>query len=95
LADDAKQLIASRPIHSSAAAISNGDRIVEHRRLIRLPEVIRRVGLKKSSLYSYIAKGWFPQSVPLGVRSVAWDEQAIDRWVADRIAAGSDEIGAR
>ncbi len=63
--------------------------------LIRLPEVLRRVGLKKSSVYDYIQRGWFPRPVPLGVRSVAWNSADIDAWITNRIAAGSQQDGAR
>lgn len=63
--------------------------------LLRLPEVLRRVGLKKSSVYDYIQRGWFPRPVPLGVRMVAWNSADIDAWIANRLAAGLEHGGAR
>jgi prophage regulatory protein len=54
-------------------------------RLIRLPEVQHRVGLGRSTIYRWMAEGKFPKPVQLGGYSVAWAENEIDRWVADRI----------
>lgn len=54
-------------------------------RLIRLPEVISRVGLKKSAIYSRIREGSFPKPRPLAANAVAWPESAIDKWVRERI----------
>jgi len=35
-------------------------------RLIRLPEVLDRTGLKKTALYKYMGEGKFPNKVKLG-----------------------------
>lgn len=56
-------------------------------RLIRLPELEVRVGLKKSTIYKLIGEGRFPKPVRLlGTRTVAWSEASVMRWVQDRIA---------
>lgn len=55
-------------------------------RLIRLPELEVRVGLKKSAIYKLIGEGRFPKPVRLGTRTVAWSEAAVLQWVQDRIA---------
>ncbi|WP_345884990.1 helix-turn-helix transcriptional regulator [Shewanella algae] len=39
----------------------------------------------RSSIYSYMAAGYFPRSVKLGPRLVAWVEDEIDEWIAERI----------
>ena len=54
-------------------------------RILRLPEVINRVGLKRASIYQYISIGAFPRSVSLGPRAVGWIEREIDVWLAERI----------
>lgn len=54
--------------------------------LIRLPEVKRRTGKGKTSIYHDIAEGKFPPPVNLGPRAVAWVDQEIDDYVAARIA---------
>jgi prophage regulatory protein len=58
-------------------------------RLLRLPDVISRVGLGRSAIYAAVAAGTFPapaQLVP-GGRSVAWAEHEVDAWIAARLAA--------
>lgn len=59
-------------------------------RVLRLPEVIARVGLKRAAIYQHIAIGAFPKQVPLGVRAVGWLESEIDTWLLDRIGARSN-----
>lgn len=53
-------------------------------RLLRLPEVMGRVGLGRSRLYALVAQGSFPKPIKLG-RSSAWIESEIIQWVAARI----------
>ncbi|MBY0383268.1 MAG: AlpA family transcriptional regulator [Xanthobacteraceae bacterium] len=50
-------------------------------RLIRLPEVIARVGLKRSSIYQRMAEGRFPKGRSLGPRCVVWVEAEIEAWI--------------
>lgn len=56
-------------------------------RFLRLPEVITRTGLKRSSIYNAIQAGTFPAQIPLGERAVAWDEFEISAWIESRIQA--------
>jgi prophage regulatory protein len=58
---------------------------MDKERLIRLPEVEKRVGLRHSTIYSYIKQGRFPKQVRLAARAVAWPESKIDEFIADRI----------
>jgi prophage regulatory protein len=51
--------------------------------LVRLPEVRRRVGLSRNTIYRKMDAGKFPALVRLAPQSVAWYESDIDRWVAD------------
>lgn len=53
-------------------------------RLLRLPDVVRLVGLKRSTVYKKIAAGIFPKSVLLGGRSVAWRSDEIRLWINAR-----------
>jgi len=54
-------------------------------RLIRLPEVKHRVGLGRSTIYRWMAEGKFPKPVQLGGYSVAWAEDEVEAWIADRL----------
>ncbi|OTA18174.1 AlpA family phage regulatory protein [Xenorhabdus beddingii] len=55
--------------------------------LIRLPEVCRRTGLGKSTVYKYIAEGKFPKQIKTGARASAFVESEIDAWISRRIIA--------
>lgn len=50
-------------------------------RLIRLPEVIERVGIKRSMIYRLMGEGRFPRSRSLGAKCALWVESEIDDWV--------------
>ncbi|NCC23157.1 MAG: AlpA family transcriptional regulator [Alphaproteobacteria bacterium] len=60
-------------------------------KILRLPEVIARVGLKRASIYHHISEGNFPKPVPLGPRAVGWLEHEIDEWLRLRL----EERGGR
>lgn len=53
---------------------------------IRMPEVRRRTGLSKTTIYKRIHERTFPASVPLGEGMVAWIEAEVDAWQAQRLA---------
>jgi len=55
--------------------------------LLRLPAVIQRTGLSKSSIYAFMASGKFPRPISLGERAVGWQSIAIDEWIEQRITA--------
>lgn len=55
-------------------------------RIIRLPEVMERTGIKRSSIYTQIKEGTFPEQINLGARSVGWLESEIDAWVCDQVS---------
>jgi prophage regulatory protein len=50
-------------------------------RLIRLPEVIKRVGLSRSAIYKRMSEGKFPRSRSLGPKCAVWVEAEIDAWI--------------
>lgn len=54
-------------------------------RLLRRSEVMLRVGMAKSTLYSRISAGTFPKPVPVGC-SVRWVESEVEAWISERIA---------
>jgi len=54
--------------------------------LLRLPEVMNRVGLGKTQIYRGIATGDFPAQVRLSERASAWPENEISAWIDARIA---------
>ena len=65
----------------------HGNRLAEPRRatrLIRLPEVMSRVGLGRSTIYRWMSEGKFPKPVQLGGHAVAWVEEEVETWVAEK-----------
>lgn len=52
-------------------------------RLLRLPEVMARVGLKRSAIYQRMSEGRFPKSRSLGPKCAVWVEAEIERWIAE------------
>jgi prophage regulatory protein len=53
-------------------------------RLIRMRELVKIVGLTKSSLYREIAAGRFPKPVRLTENCVAWDSRLVTAWMESR-----------
>ncbi len=53
-------------------------------RVVRLPDVLARVGLSRSTLWRLIKAGQFPKPIKLGGRAVGWIEEEIDEWIASR-----------
>ena len=56
-------------------------------RIVRLPDVLARTGLSRSTIYVRLGKGSFPKSVHLGARAVGWIEAEVDEWIRQQIAA--------
>ena len=52
--------------------------------LLRKPEVLKRVGIKTSTLYKWVAAGTFPAPVRLSSHFVAWREDEITAWIESR-----------
>ena len=61
------------------------------KRIIRLPVVEVKTGLKHSAIYQRITEGEFPRQVHLGPKAVGWLEAEIDAWI-DARAAERDSI---
>lgn len=58
-------------------------------KMLRLPEVLLRTGLSRSSIYLRISQNSFPKPIPLGGRSVGWVEEQVEQWLEQQIAAAS------
>ncbi|MBF8651808.1 AlpA family phage regulatory protein [Pseudomonas putida] len=63
------------------------DRESKPKRLIRLPTVVERVGLKKGAIEDRLNPAsprydeTFPKKVKIGKNSVAWLEEEVDFWI--------------
>ena len=56
-------------------------------RILRLPRVEDRTGLKRDSIYRGAREGWFPKPVKIAQHASGWIEHEVDAFVAARIAA--------
>ena len=52
-------------------------------RLIRLPEVMRRVGLGKSMIYELIKQERFPRPYKISPSTSRWSETEVVAWIAE------------
>lgn len=53
-------------------------------RLLRLPEVERLSGLKRSAIYAAIKRGQFPKPRKLTAVASAWLEPEVRQWIESR-----------
>jgi prophage regulatory protein len=54
------------------------------KRLLRLPGVKDKTGLKRSPIYELMKRGEFPKCIKIG-RSSFWVEAELDAWIERRI----------
>ena len=54
-------------------------------RFLRLPAVLERTGLSRSTLYRRISQGTFPKQVQISLRCAGWRESAITEWMRNPI----------
>ena len=53
----------------------------------RNPEVQRRTGASRSTIYAWVRLGLFPKPVKIGPRAVGWRKSDVDAWLASRESA--------
>lgn len=49
-------------------------------RFLRLPAVIDRTGLSRSTIYRKMDTGTFPRQIKIAARAAGWRESAIAEW---------------
>ncbi len=51
-------------------------------RLLRLPEVLERIGVGRTTLYKLVAEDpTFPRPVKVGRKIVAWRSDLLEEWI--------------
>jgi prophage regulatory protein len=55
-------------------------------RILRLPQVEAKTGLKHTAIYQRIAEGSFPRPIPLGRQARGFVESEVDDWIKCQIA---------
>ena len=53
--------------------------------LMRLPEVIKLTGFRRSQIYRLVNIGEFPKQVKISSKSVAWLESELEEWMDKKI----------
>jgi len=55
--------------------------------VLRLPEVIRRSGRSRSSIYADVKADLFPKPFKLGrnARAIGWSEAEINQWLQEQM----------
>lgn len=61
--------------------------------ILRLPAVMSRTGLSRSTIYLHITKDKFPKPISLGGRATGWLETEIDEWVHQQIERSRQATG--
>ena len=54
-------------------------------RFIKLPEVMNKTGLGRSTIYASMKAGDFPKSIQLNKKNSVWLESEINDWMTDKI----------
>ena len=52
---------------------------------LRLPQVCKITGLRRSMIYRMQAEKRFPQRIKLSERAVGWLEREVQEWLAQRV----------
>lgn len=60
-----------------------GQPLAAAERLVRMPEILRRTGLSRTTIWRRIGKGTFPAAERIGENAVAWRESALLEWMAN------------
>lgn len=60
--------------------------------ILRLPDVQKRTGLSRSTIYLRISEGSFPKPISLGGRAVGWIEKEVDEWLNEKIKASRASV---
>ena len=57
------------------------------KKILRLPAVVERVGLRRSAIYAAIQRGQFPSPIKLlpSGRAAGWSEREIEEWILSRL----------
>ena len=56
-------------------------------KIIRLPYVISKTGLSRSTIYRLMDEGHFPHQINLGFRAVGCLESEVDKWLDEKISS--------
>ena len=53
-------------------------------RMLKVPQVLDRCSISRSTLYLWVSQGSFPPPVQLGPRRIAWRESEVQEWMESK-----------
>ena len=53
-------------------------------RLLRMPEVVKRTGISRATIYRRIEAGDFPRQCQISENVVGWPEHQVTEWIKSR-----------
>lgn len=60
----------------------------DHKKLIRIKDVIQLTGLSRTSIYHYVNTGDFPSYTKFG-KSSLWEYSEVQQWINEQLAKRS------
>ncbi|CAH2902088.1 MAG: hypothetical protein PCALPYG88_5742 [uncultured Paraburkholderia sp.] len=54
--------------------------------VMRMKDVVKKIGLCRATIYSMISRGEFPRPIRIGERATGWRESELEAWLARRSA---------
>lgn len=57
-------------------------------RILRLPSVIKRTGLSRSTVYRKIRARTFPKPLKISERCIGWRESEVESWLRSPVVQG-------
>jgi prophage regulatory protein len=79
--------IQSGPQKSNEAAVATTNLVQIERRVLRLPEVMHRVGLSRSTIWRLVRRSEFPIPIPLSTNAQGWFEDEVSAWLTERASS--------
>jgi prophage regulatory protein len=58
----------------------------ERKRILRVDDVVKTIGLSRTTIWRLVRCKLFPQPITLAERAIGWDVDEIDAWIASRAA---------
>ena len=58
-------------------------------RILRLPEVVRKIGISKPSIYRLMKENRFPRPIKIGRSAVGWRNDLLEDFILNRPDGGS------
>ena len=58
---------------------------------VRLPDILKRIPVGKSTIWKWVQEGRFPAPVKLSDGVTAWSVTAVEQWEAEKLTTANDK----